>query len=739
MRRFLGVILGVMFCFLSFSQTPEGFSYQAVLRNSSGQVLANQSVSLRVNLISNNGTTTYYTETHNLTTTSQGIVNLIIGEGADRVGTISQVPWENDQIKIRVEFKADQDINYTELGTQSLKAVPYALHAANTKEISSNPSATDDDPIFVVRNKEGKIVFAVYQDGVRVYVDDSGIKGAKGGFAVGGLSTQGKSEVEYLRITSDSARIYIDTSSIKGAKGGFAVGGLSTQGKVIPYELLRVTKDSTRVYIADQTTKGAKGGFAVGGLSTQGKVTATQFLNITPNNYFIGHESGQNTLSYDGSDHGKYNVFLGYQTGKENLSGLKNVFIGYKTALANTHGMTNVFIGSESGYNNTLGYDNVFIGSSSGFSNTEGINNVFLGSKSGYQNSIGEDNVFVGFESGYNNTLGIRNTFIGNKSGRANIDGNDNIFIGELAGYLNENGSENIFIGKRAGHMTQNSQENTFIGSYSGQQTTMGTGNTFLGHRTGLGNTKGSQNTYIGALAVNRDSVSSNNVALGFNAGGWSHGGNNVYIGVGAGLNTVGDSNVFIGYNAGFNDTSSSCLYIANTPYDSSLVLVYGKFNDNWLRINNKLGLGRNPTNFALEVNGDAYKTNGTSEWNTPSDKRIKTNIQDIENAFDILLRLRPVRFKFSDEWRKKHPEIKDHFYYNYIAQEYQQVFPESVQGSGEHLEGDNHEVLIMNSQNAEIITVKAVQELILQNQIQQKEIEELKSELNAIKALLKK
>lgn len=699
MRRFLGVILGLMFGVSSFGQTPTGFSYQAVLRNSSGQVLANQSVSLRVNLISNNGTTTYYTETHNLTTTSQGIVNLVIGEGADRVGSISQVPWENDEVKLRVEFKSSQDINYTELGIQSLKAVPYALHAANTKEINSNPAASDVDPIFVVRNKEGKIVFAVYQDGVRVYVDDSGTKGAKGGFAVGGLSTQGKSEVEFLRITPDSARIYVDSTSSKGAKGGFAVGGLSTQGKA----------------------------------------TAAQFLNITPNNYFIGHESGQNTLSYDDSDHGKYNVFLGYQTGKENLSGLKNVFIGYKTALANTHGMTNVFIGSESGYNNTLGYDNVFIGSSSGFSNTEGINNVFLGSKSGYQNSIGEDNVFVGFESGYNNTLGIRNTFIGNKSGRANMIGNDNIFIGELAGYLNENGSENIFIGKRAGHMTQNSQENTFIGSYSGQQTTMGTGNTFLGHRTGLGNTKGSQNTYIGALAVNRDSVSSNNVALGFNAGGWSHGGNNVYIGVGAGFNTVGDNNVFIGYNAGSNDTISNCLYIANTSYDSSLVLVYGKFNENWLRINNKLGVGRNPSNFALEVNGDAYKTNGTTEWNTPSDKRIKTNIQDIDNAFDVLLKLRPVRFKFTDEWRKKHPEIKDHFYYNYIAQEYQQIFPESVQGSGEHLEGDNNEVLLMNSQNAQIITVKAVQELILQNQNQQKEIEVLKAELNAIKELLKK
>ena len=280
MKNLTSVLLVLVVSFALNAQTPLGFTYQAVIRNSSGQVLANQNVSLRVNLISNSGTTTYYTETHNLTTTAQGVVNLIIGEGTDRVGTISQVPWDKEQVKLRVEFKAAQATTYTELGVQALQAVPYALHAANTKEITSNPTATDDEPIFVVRNKEGKIVFAVYQEGVRVYVDDTSVKGAKGGFAVGGLSTQGKAEVEYLKITPDSARIYIDTSSTKGAKGGFAVGGLSTQGKSTSYDIFRVTNDSTRIYIDDRT-KGAKGGFAVGGLSTQGKASGINFFDVS--------------------------------------------------------------------------------------------------------------------------------------------------------------------------------------------------------------------------------------------------------------------------------------------------------------------------------------------------------------------------------------------------------------------------------------------------------------------------
>lgn len=198
--------------------------------------------------------------------------------------------------------------------------------------VQGESSALPEDPIFEVKNKDGKVVLGVYNEGVRVYVDDSGVKGSKGGFAVGGLSTQTKSEVEYFRITPDSARIYIDTSSVKGAKGGFAVGGLSTQTKGGTFDLLRVTKDSTRVYVSDSPTKGAKGGFAVGGLSTQTKLAGSQFLNLTPDNYFIGHESGKSIKG------GLYNSFLGYQAGLSNTTGSSNSFLGYKAGFSNTEG-----------------------------------------------------------------------------------------------------------------------------------------------------------------------------------------------------------------------------------------------------------------------------------------------------------------------------------------------------------------------------------------------------------------
>ncbi len=87
---------------------------------------------------------------------------------------------------------------------------------------------SEEEPIFLVRNSAGQIVFAVYESGIRMYVDDSS-KQTRGGFAVGGLSDQTKGSTEYFRVTPDSVRINIRQGVAKQTRGGVAVGGLSDQ------------------------------------------------------------------------------------------------------------------------------------------------------------------------------------------------------------------------------------------------------------------------------------------------------------------------------------------------------------------------------------------------------------------------------------------------------------------------------------------------------------------------------
>jgi hypothetical protein len=151
--------------------------------------------------------------------------------------------------------------------------------------VKGDSLAGANDPIFEVKNKDGAVVFAVYENGVEIYVDDSGTKrGVKGGFAVGGLTDTKASGKEYFRVTPDSVRIYLREDTVKGVKGGFAVGGL-TDTKAKPNEYLKITPDSTRIYVK-QNAKGVKGGFAVGGL-TDTKGTAKDLLHVSPDSVRI--------------------------------------------------------------------------------------------------------------------------------------------------------------------------------------------------------------------------------------------------------------------------------------------------------------------------------------------------------------------------------------------------------------------------------------------------------------------
>ncbi|MCF8235786.1 MAG: tail fiber domain-containing protein [Bacteroidales bacterium] len=119
-----------------------------------------------------------------------------------------------------------------------------------------------------------------------------------------------------------------------------------------------------------------------------------------------------------------------------------------------------------------------------------------------------------------------------------------------------------------------------------------------------------------------------------------------------------------------------------------------------------------------MEVNGTASKTTA-GDWAANSDRRIKTDIVNIDGALETIMQLRPVKFKYTDEWMERNPGIESKYYYNFIAQEYREVFPESVKGSGEYIEGDQDEVLQIDTYHAQVVAIKAIQE-------QQLEIERL-------------
>ncbi len=739
--------IGILLLLLSitsgvFSQTTNGFSYQAVLRGSNGQVLANQNVTLRLSLTNEAGTTVYYAESHALQTDARGIVNLVVGKGTVLSGDFSQVPWPTGGVFLKVELSTN-GTSYVTMGSQRVTSVPYALYAdsaklsfANNFVVQGNPTSNPDDPIFEVKNAQGEVLFAVYQEGVRVNIKDGVTKGAKGGFAVGGL-TGGKADpVEYLRITPDSARVYFRQNAIKGAKGGFAVGGLNGGKGLVLQDLLFVNPDSARFYINEIPEKGAKGGFAVGGL-TNGKVSSAQLIQLTKENYFIGHSSGMNIVQ--GS--GKYNSVFGYNSGMELTTGSKNTFIGAFAGKSNTEGSSNVIIGNSAGYSNITGNWNIIIGDSAGFSgngyraivigNNAGkkANNFFealyIGNSAGENDISGYPNTFIGNFAGSNNTTGMQNTFIGNSAGFNNTTGFSNVFIGNYAAYNNTSGGQNVFVGENAGYKNTTSGGNSFIGYNSGFNNTTGYGNSFFGNYSGYRNIDGYSNTFIGNGSGSFNEHGVENTYVGQNAGGactsgsqntfigraagiaFQTGNGNTFLGYGAGYyKTSGNYNVFIGSYAGAHANGSNRLYISNFITDSTTSLVFGRFDQKTISFDAKVGIGTIDPDKKLHVVGDARIT-GDIYYGTGNNTYIKPD------------------FVFSDNYKEFHTPLSVERFIRKNGH-----LPWLTKASDEK-DG-------INLTRMQFETVETVENLQLQIIEQQKEIEILKAELAALKAMLR-
>lgn len=131
-----GRIIVVFFCLslltnFTFGQgTPEKFNYQAVLRNSSGDIITNQPVGVLISILetSSNGPVVY-AETHLVNTNQFGLINLEIGTGATITGSFPTISWHLDHHFIQIEVDENGGSNYQLLGTSQLLSVPYALHA----------------------------------------------------------------------------------------------------------------------------------------------------------------------------------------------------------------------------------------------------------------------------------------------------------------------------------------------------------------------------------------------------------------------------------------------------------------------------------------------------------------------------------------------------------------------------------------------------------------------------------
>jgi hypothetical protein len=160
MKRIL-FSLAILFCAaFSFAQhVPQGMKYQAVARNLSGNVLANQSITLKISLLTQDtkGSTIYYSETHAVTTNQVGLFTLTIGEGKIEKGTFASIPWSTADIWMQVGLKDKGQPDFVTISSSKLLAVPYAFHAETANALVGGSGTISSSPAITSPGEKGSV------------------------------------------------------------------------------------------------------------------------------------------------------------------------------------------------------------------------------------------------------------------------------------------------------------------------------------------------------------------------------------------------------------------------------------------------------------------------------------------------------------------------------------------------------------------------------------------------------
>jgi uncharacterized coiled-coil protein SlyX len=323
-----------------------------------------------------------------------------------------------------------------------------------------------------------------------------------------------------------------------------------------------------------------------------------------------------------------FNEKLGTGALQSNTTGSYNVALGDYTLPANTTGTSNTATGTAALFYNLTGNENTASGTTALFYNTSGYSNTANGVRALYQNTEGFYNTASGFRSLFSNHTGNYNTASGVNALWANSTGEYNTASGFEALYFN-NGGYNTANGVHALYSNTNGFSNTASGAGALQN-----------------NTTGGSNTAIGDFALISNTMGSNNIALGDYAG--------------AAIVT-GSHNIDIGHQGGATGESNTIrIGTMDTQIATYMAGIYG----------------------SLAQDGTPVYVNSAGRLGTsPSSRRFKKDIADMGTSSEALLALRPVTFRYKEEFDSKRiPQ------FGLVAEEVAEICPDLVvrDGKGE-------------------------------------------------------
>jgi hypothetical protein len=724
MKKMYSILAVLLLAAISFAQTPQKMSYQAIIRNNSGQLVTSHVVGIKISILQGSASgTVVSTETQTPTTNVNGLISIEIGGSTG----FNAINWASGSYFIKTETDPTGGTNYSIVGTSQLLAVPYALHA-KTVEID-NVNDADADPANEIQalsisgtnltlSKGGGTVTLPPSGGG----DNWGTQVVKTNASITGQGTDssplsvvssvlspawtnilnipagfadGVDNVDDADhdITNEIQVLSISGSNLSLSNGGGTVVIPSTGGGGTSWSLTGNAGTNTTTDFIGTTNemdiifkRNNRNAGLLSTVNTSFGVKALNPLSTGSDNTAIGAGSlGENTL-------GSGNTAIGRSALTYNTLGNNNTAIGGRSLKSNSTGINNTAIGEGTLVNNhtgngntgcgysTLSYNdasnNTANGSLALYLNNTGFSNVAMGSNSMYSNTIGSDNTAIGFESLNKNTTTNFNTAIG-KSALYSNTSNFNTAIGYNSMYSNTTGSGNNANGAYSLWSNTTGSRNAASGMNSLQYNTTGSYNTANGYSSLGSNTTGEENTAYGSLSMYSNTIGGKNTANGTAALSSNTAGNNNTAGGCQGLqhNTTGNNNTADGYQAlqdnttGYQNTAIGYQTMQHniTGNNNTAIGIWAISN---VTGSNNIGIGYDAQVPAASANNQIRLGNGSITyagvqvaWTIGSDRRWKTDIKTSDLGLNFITKLKPVSYiRLNDESKKAE--------YGFIAQE---------------------------------------------------------------------
>ena len=153
-KHIILILVTILSSFQLDAQSPQGFNYQATVRNSAGELLVNQNANFQFTIVQGSPSgTSMYVETHTTQSDDLAQVALVIGQGSTVSGDFSQIDWSLGSYYLAIEL--DTGSGYVSMGTTQLLSVPYALYADTAGNVEALQTQIDELVLLTDADNDG--------------------------------------------------------------------------------------------------------------------------------------------------------------------------------------------------------------------------------------------------------------------------------------------------------------------------------------------------------------------------------------------------------------------------------------------------------------------------------------------------------------------------------------------------------------------------------------------------------